>query len=454
MRSHFQRAAATIACLALLTLGTTGPALGASVTFGTPTVDSVFGKGITFSQPYSGGSSFREVDIVVTYPGSIGPAVSMVEDPGTSSFTYEIDASEGQLQPNTRVTAHFEVIFSDGSTQDGPDISVTYADTRFNWRTKSGSIVKLHWYSGSDSFASQALQIADQGVAKAMAFMGAKSTKPIDFFVYDNESQFRDALGPAVRENVGGLANTTTRTLFALIAPGDMGYAQTVVPHELTHVIFDEITGNPYHYPPHWLNEAVAVYVSEGYGSYDRGLVSSAVKSGTLMPLAALGGQFPTSQAMFYLAYAESVAAVDFMIKKYGQTSVDKLLRAFGEGKSDDEAFTAALGIDLAAFDSEWMTSVGAKPVSSYGPQAAPTGPLPPGWTNTDGSVASPNPSTGVAASAGATSPPDASNESGGSSGPPLELLLLAAVLVMAVGLGAAYALMMRQSRRPPTDGS
>jgi hypothetical protein len=103
-----------------------------------------------------------------------------------------------------------------------------------------------------------------------MEFMGAEGSTPIDFFVYEDQADFYEALGPAVRENVGGLANTGTRTLFALIEPGDMSYARTVVPHELTHVIFDEITGNAYHYPPHWLNEGIAVYVAQGYDSSDR----------------------------------------------------------------------------------------------------------------------------------------------------------------------------------------
>ena len=38
-----------------------------------------------------------------------------------------------------------------------------------------------------------------------------------------------------------------------------------VVPHELTHLVFATATDNPFHEPPHWLNEGLAVYLSEGY---------------------------------------------------------------------------------------------------------------------------------------------------------------------------------------------
>jgi hypothetical protein len=40
-----------------------------------------------------------------------------------------------------------------------------------------------------------------------------------------------------------------------------------VVPHELVHLVFDTAVKNPYHFPPRWLNEGLAVYLSEGNGT-------------------------------------------------------------------------------------------------------------------------------------------------------------------------------------------
>ena len=39
-----------------------------------------------------------------------------------------------------------------------------------------------------------------------------------------------------------------------------------LVAHELTHLVFDEAAHNPYAYPPRWLNEGLAVYLSGDYG--------------------------------------------------------------------------------------------------------------------------------------------------------------------------------------------
>jgi hypothetical protein len=448
MKAVWLRRVLAAVCLTALGLATAGPALSASVSFGTPSASSVFGDAITFEQPYSGASSFKEVDVVITYPASLGPLVVKLERPGSGKFTYDLDTSEGQLSANTKLTAHFQVVFADGTIQKGPDVSVTYADTRFKWHTKSGPIVRLHWYSGSDAFADQLLGYAQDGVDRAIEFMGTKDTAPIDFFVYADQQPFYDAMGGGIRENVGGLAVPETRTLFALAGPGETAYAQSAVPHEITHVVFDEATSNPYHYPPHWLNEAIAVYVAQGYDSSDRSMVSSAARNGTLMPLAALVGQFPTSRDMFFLAYAESVSAIDFFISTYGHDAVNKLLVAFKAGASDDEAFTAATGADMTAFDRAWMASVGARPPASFGPQAAPTGPLPPGWVGPDGAVATPTASPGSSASAAPTE--KAGGGSDESSGVPLPLLLVA---VMAAAMGAIVVVILflkRGQTAPP----
>jgi hypothetical protein len=427
-----RRAAAAVGSALIVLAVLAGPAGAASVTFGTPTATSTFGKGITFTQPISG-SSFVEADIVYEQIGDMGPTVAKIDNPGTTTLKYSFDTSNGELQPNTPLTAHFQVVFSDGTTEQGPTIHVTYLDDRFNWQTKTGQLVTLHWYSGSDAFAQQALAMGEAGVAKSAKFLGVTETKPIDFYVYADQQAFYDALGPGTRDNVGGEANTVTRTLFALITPDELSYARTVVPHELTHVVFDDATSNPYHAPPRWLNEGLAVYLSEGFVSSDRSLVSDAAASKTLMPLAALTGQFPTSADQFYLAYAESVSAVDYLIRTYGQAAIDKVVTAYAAGSSDDEAFKAAFGLDASAFDAAWLAQNGVTSLPTYGPQAAPPGPLPSGWTSAGGgAVATGGPDAGssVAPTAGPGNPTTQSRADNTSA------MLVFAGLVAAAGLG------------------
>ena len=98
------------------------------------------------------------------------------------------------------------------------------------------------------------------------------------------------------------------------------------------------------------------------------------------MPLRALVGQFPTTADRFGLAYDESVSAIDYLIRTHGQEALVKLIRSYADGVSDDAAFQAALGVDVAGFEQGWLGDLGVGEPVPFGPRPAPPGPLPPDW--------------------------------------------------------------------------
>ena len=388
--------AALVASLAILACA--HPVAAASPDFGTPTATSKFGTGVEFTQPYSG-PTFKSAQIAITFPGSLGPEITDLPGQTGTSLKFSLGSSQGDLLPNTKMAAHFDVTLSDGTVEVGPTIGVTYADDRFQWQTITAGEVTVHFYSGNNSFGQQLGAIAKQGLTKAASFMNVDETQPIDFFVYGDQQSFLQAMGQSTTGDVGGEAFPEMRTDFALITSGDVSYAQSVIPHELTHIVFADAIENPYHEPLHWLNEGLAVYLSDGYASDNRQRVAQAASNGTLMPLAALTGAFPRTTDRFYLAYAEAVSAVDFLVRKYGQAKVVKLLGAYRTGATDDEAFQDALGMDTATFDKAWLASNGVSSYQSFGPQPAPSGPIPPGW-NSSGGATVPTPTGSGSASA------------------------------------------------------
>jgi hypothetical protein len=287
------------------------------------------------------------------------------------------------IPPNSTFAYRFRAVLPDGSTAESAESTVTVADERFEWRSRSDGVVTLHWYEGDEAFADRALAIGSTAIEKAATLLGVEDMPEVDFFVYPDEDAFYDALGPGTRENVGGQANAEIRTMFGLITPSEVGsgWVDTLVSHELTHLVFNEAVKNPYHFPPRWLNEGLAVYLSQGYDTSDRATVSNAVGAGSIIPLEGLAGLFPTTRDRFSLAYAESVSAVDFLVRTYGEEALVRLITSYADGVTDDEAFQAALGMRMAAFDDAWMASIGASRPAPYGPQPAPPGPLPSGWS-------------------------------------------------------------------------
>ncbi len=275
---------------------------------------------------------------------------------------------------------------------------------------------------------------------------GVTESDPIDFFIYADEATFRAALGPSTRENVGGQAHPDIRTLFALITPADIdaSWVESVVPHELTHLVFATAVDNPYHDPPHWLNEGLAVYLADGYDDFDRGQVEQAVRDGSIIPLDGLAGAFPTTQERFFLAYAESVSAVERIDRVNGPGTLVKLIRSYAEGVSDDQAFEAALGRDVAGFEADWLQELGAKPPTRLGPKPAPAGPLPEGWSGPQ-----PNPSFEVLGSAPPV-PPSAPRPTGVPEDPLARFLTPSLSVLGAVLVVVLVALGLRQMRRRP----
>ncbi len=372
---------------ALLAPASVALAASSSGTFGQTQVKTTYNRSIEFSVPFTSGVVPSRVEARVVFPGAIGPFIADVKAPtsaGTTTLTYALDLSaDGHMVPNTTLSITWAAYDARGATPVVSDaFTYRYLDTSHDWQTVTGTIVTVHWYDGSEAFARKAMAIGDKAIAETSALLGVTETKKIDFYIYGDDASFRAALGPGTRENVGGQAHSDIRTLFALITPDQINDAWVgiVIPHELTHLVFDTAVKNPYRFPPRWLNEGLAVYLSQGYDPSDRSLVASAVSSGDLIPLTALGGQFPTDAQKTYLAYAESVSAIAYLVNRQGRDALVNLVLAYKDGLTDDEAFSKALGMDLAAFEQGWLADLGAKTPTQYGPQPNPSGPLPPGW--------------------------------------------------------------------------
>jgi hypothetical protein len=435
-----------------LGLAGVAPAAAADpVTFGSPSASSSFGKSIEFKQPVTLASPPARVELLLTTPGATGPNVTDIPPPtsgGAQDLTFAVDLTEGHIYPNTTFVARWRLTNAAGTTWLGPAVTQVYADDRFTWHTVAGTVVRAHWYEGNAAFGQRVLRIGDSAVADTSKLLGVSETDPIDFYVYADQDKFYDALGPGARENVGGEAHADIRTMFALITPSEVGasWVETVVPHELTHLVFATAIKNPYHEPPHWLNEGLAVYLSEGYAQFYRSSVEDAVRGDAVVPLAGLVGAFPTSQQGFLLGYGESVSAVDFIIRTYGRDALVGLIRSYAKGVSDDEAFKTAFGVDTAGFEAAWIKELGATEPVRQGPAAAPIGPLPSGWA---GPLVIPSlvPGGPAASGAAAVTRPAAGDVDGSSLG-----IVLGAGLVVVAIFAGLYAARRRKARPPAPE--
>ncbi len=430
-------------------------------TFGKASAESTFGQGITFKQPISADRPIGRVELLLTIADAIGPTIVELPDlpgPGAATLTHTLDTSgNAYLVPNTPIVARWRLFAGDDPTvvSLGPPLRIVYADDRFDWKTASSDLVRVHWYEGDAAFGAKALALGEKAVRDTSELLGVTETEPVDFFVYPDVDTFYDAIGPGAHENVAGTAYAHIRTLLGLIPPRqiDDPLVAVRIPHEFIHLVFDTASSNPYHRAPRWLNEGLAVYRSQGYDASDRGQVRAAARNGTLIPLDGLTGQFPNGQD-FFLAYAESAAAVEFMVRTYDSDALVRLIRSYAEGRTDDEAFRDALGLDMTEFSDAWFADVEATPKTRFGPQPAARGPVPAAWAGdpaVPGGSAAPSSSDGVPQpSTGGSAAPDPASPGTlpGPAGPASDVLIAIIVVGGLVALLAGLA--VRGRRRSP----
>lgn len=435
------------AFLAAALAGPAAPAVrAADPVFGTPTIDGTFGERLDLTQPVTLDEIPARVEVLLTFADA-SPLVVEVPPPtssGSTTLRHRVDVvADGHILPNTPVSARWRITPVDGDPVLGPEVDTLYADERFDWKTVRGDLVTVHWYEGDAAFGERSLRVGDDAVRETAELLGVTEDEPIDFFIYADQDAFYDALGPGTRENVGGQANAEIRTMFALVGASDVGWDEIVVRHELVHLVFDTAVQNPYHFPPRWLNEGLAVYLSQGYDAGDRSAVENAARGGRLVPLDGLVGQFPTGEG-FFLAYAESVSAVDYFIRTHGQDALVALIGSYANGLTDNEAFEAAIGMDAAEFNAAWLADLGADVPQRHGPRPAPPGPRPSAW-GVPGEVPGATTRPGAPAPIGSTDPGDGGSSAGGLLRGDATLLL---GLVVVVVLGAVALLVWSRSRR------
>jgi hypothetical protein len=373
---------------ALLAPAGAGVARAAGATFGTPTATATYGTSISFGVPFTASGTTTRIELRLRFPAALGPGIVDIPVPAqaSTSLQYSLDPTAGStIVPNTSISATWVAYPAGGDPVSSAPATVLYADTSHVWQTIAGSLVRVHWYQGDETFARNALRIGEKAVSDASALLGVTETGMIDFYIYGDQASFAAALGPSTRETQIGLARSDIRTLFGLITPDTLSdpVVAATVPHELVHLVFDTAVHNPYRYPPTWLNEGLAVYLSEGYSAERKSLVEQAVRNRSLMPLTALVGEFPSDATLGFLAYCEGASAVDYLVRTTGRDALARLVRAYADGLTDDEAFTRALGKNAEAFETAWLGELGAFAPIRYGPASAPPGPLPVDWGGT-----------------------------------------------------------------------
>jgi hypothetical protein len=434
---------APVLLTAVLAAGLAGVALPSPVAgfsgFGASSADATYGTAMTFDVALPGGAPDR-LELLLEFAGSDGTFVAPVAATGTSA-EYVWDAASQHITPNTRITYRWRATSGSATTLSSSG-TLLYDDDRpgLDWRQATIGAATVHWYGGAEAQARRFGELSAAGAQRAEDLLGHRLDGPIDIFVYDTRDEFFGALGPGAREWTGAATYPAIRTIFMWLGGGPSSYLETTIVHEVTHVVFDDATANPFHEPAKWFNEGLATWAEQQSAASERATVQFEAGAGELFAFPAIAEQFPIGSRGSSLSYAMGATMVDMIIHDHGASAIARIATAYREGSSDADALAAGTGESAEALYAAFYDAFGVVP-----PQPIAAAPLLPSNVDKPPAGAAPSGDGNAAASPTAAATPG----SGEPAGQPAWWILLIAAVVAVAGFVS-----IRAMRRVGTSGS
>ncbi len=277
----------------------------------------------------------------------------------TAAWTWEMKRT-GSEPPGARLWWRWRVADAAGKELLTEPQTITWLDSQYAWQTV-GEKVRLHWYSGSQSFAGALHDAALKALTDLAQDIGLKADAPPDLYIYANSDDLRASFyyGPSW---VGGIAYGNYNIVLIGITPEQLEWGKSTIAHELTHVLHRRNTFSCLGSSPTWLSERLAGYGQGGRSAGSMQRLQSAIADDSLIALRTLSSSFPEDRVKVDLSYAQSYSVVNFLIAEYGKEKFLALLRALQNGTAIDDALRAAYGFDTDGLEDAWRAKVGAKP--------------------------------------------------------------------------------------------
>jgi hypothetical protein len=115
--------------------------------------------------------------------------------------------------------------------------------------------------------------------------------------------------------------------------------------HEYVHALLHSLAPAT----PMWLHEGLAQFLSG----------DEAVQVAQVIPLGLLDNGFPRQARLAYVAYMESLQAVQDLVDEHGMSRLRRLLDGLGAGKGIEAAFAAAYGEPFSRWAAGWRPTDG-----------------------------------------------------------------------------------------------
>jgi hypothetical protein len=319
-----------------------------------------FPQGITFTLDAETEDPIAAVELLYRSPGVETYSVELPPfQAGATELEFEhpVDLRAGQLPPGIDVEYHWRIVEADGDIVETPEETLLWADDRFDWTPLVGPSVSVYAYEADPAFQQEILDTAERTIARLAETYDSTLDQHVRIWVYANKDDYAASLPPSFVQWTAGFNRPDMHLVTLVLPSGNTRELKRVVPHEISHQVLYQATDNPFNGPPGWLEEGLAVYSQE---TGRESLYSFALKLGAVGDVPSLrtlngpSATFPYDHGGATAAYALSLTAVTYILDTWGAEGMARLIAAFPEGVTYEDAVQQALGVSFDELDRQW----------------------------------------------------------------------------------------------------
>jgi len=290
--------------------------------------------------------------VVTEIPLVVTPATRI-----TTQWVWDMRMSGG-MPPGSSIDCWWTVSDAGGGKLETAPATVHIEDNRYNWRNTTRGSVTLYWYQGDDSFAGELMDAVQEALSRLANNTGAELEDPVRLYIYASSGDLRGSM-IFPQEWTGGVAFTPYGTIAIGITPDSSGLAwgKRAIAHELTHLVINQMTFNPYNSLPTWLDEGLAMTAEGELEPEFVDILSDARSNDTLISIRSLASPFSAYTNESLLSYAESHEVVKYLVDEFGRDKMLALLNTFEQGSGYDEALNKVYGFDMDGLNVAWRAS-------------------------------------------------------------------------------------------------
>lgn len=230
-----------------------------------------------------------------------------------------------------------------------------------SWQINKSTHFIVHYEDLKDDFVIRVIDKAEDYYNKIADDLGFRR---FDFWLWDNRAKIY------IYDNIGdyqaatlqpawsaGCANMAKKEIYTYRNAPE--FLDTVLPHEMGHVIFREFVGVTNTAVPRWLDEGVASYQMKTRGIAAKMIVRQAMKENKFMNLEQLSRFNPvltSDTESVNIFYIESLTVIEYLISRFGRDSFVSFCQKLRDDKDLARALRYAYSFDsIQDLDRAWQ---------------------------------------------------------------------------------------------------